>query len=219
MLISHPQVQPVMKRACDNCIARKLRCDGGHPCTRCRGVSGRSAMCTFLKPAAKRGPKFSAVKSRENHNVKSPRTKPVPSTILNHYITIYAEHLYQVWPVLDSGCLSKRLSNVEPPDIEAYILAAALSAATASQLQLPIFGSEHDIDATYLAAEVNRCRSIYEYREKSSYDAVLTSFFLHIYYATLLKPRSSMTFLQEAVSDMTEEYSLIRVIHELRHCF
>lgn len=85
-------------------------------------------------------------------------------------------------------------------DNEAYILAVALSAATGAQLQLPIFGTENKIDAAYLAAEVCRCRSIYEYREKSSYDAVLTSFFLHIYYATLLKPRSSMMFLQEAIT-------------------
>ncbi|QKX58696.1 uncharacterized protein TRUGW13939_05823 [Talaromyces rugulosus] len=44
------------KRACDTCIARKVRCDGALPCATC-GASTRKVQCTYVRPAQKRGPK------------------------------------------------------------------------------------------------------------------------------------------------------------------
>ncbi|KAI9744326.1 MAG: hypothetical protein M1818_002478 [Claussenomyces sp. TS43310] len=173
-----------MKRACDSCIKRKLRCDGGHPCTRCQQAGVQE--CRFLKPVLKRGPKGSAA-AKSN------------SATLNGYIALFEESLYAVWPIVDAACLSRRLDHADQ-DIEAYVLASALSAATASQLQLPVFGSNSKIDAAYLASQTVKGRSLYDYREEPSLDAIRTSFFLHVYHATLLKYHSSMIFLQEAIA-------------------
>ncbi|TAQ86479.1 hypothetical protein B7494_g5193 [Chlorociboria aeruginascens] len=107
--------------------------------------------------------------------------------------------LYSVWPVLDSNYLINRLQT-SSEDIEAYVLALALSSATSSQLQLSVIGPDSNITAAYLATESVRIRSTYDFREKPTYYATLVPFFLHVHYATLLKFRSSMMFLQEAIS-------------------
>lgn len=49
-----------MKRACDRCIDRKVRCDGSLPCARCSSKPELS--CTYLTPPRKRGPKFSRLR-------------------------------------------------------------------------------------------------------------------------------------------------------------
>lgn len=46
-----------IKRACDSCIARKVRCDGAWPCETCE-ASGRQLPCSYDRPAQKRGPKI-----------------------------------------------------------------------------------------------------------------------------------------------------------------
>lgn len=74
----------------------------------------------------------------------------MPTATLNEYITRFGESLYTVWPILDAACLSSRLDADQ--EIEAYTLALALSAATASQLQLPVFGPNPKIDAAYMAS-------------------------------------------------------------------
>lgn len=58
-----------MKRACDSCISRKVRCDGAQPCRSCLS-SNKKINCTYLKPARKRGP-------------KSRRISRVPATAVN----------------------------------------------------------------------------------------------------------------------------------------
>jgi hypothetical protein len=47
-----------MKRACDCCIRRKVKCDGNQPCRKC-DISRPQLTCTYLTPARKRGPKSS----------------------------------------------------------------------------------------------------------------------------------------------------------------
>ncbi|KAF7162353.1 hypothetical protein CNMCM5623_007698 [Aspergillus felis] len=44
------------KRACDECISRKVRCSGSLPCDTCLKTS-KEAGCTYLKPPGRRGPK------------------------------------------------------------------------------------------------------------------------------------------------------------------
>lgn len=51
-----PNLQGAMKRACDCCIRRKVKCDGNHPCRKCN-TSRPQLTCTYLTPAQKRGPK------------------------------------------------------------------------------------------------------------------------------------------------------------------
>ncbi|EAW18197.1 putative C6 transcription factor [Aspergillus fischeri NRRL 181] len=44
------------KRACDECISRKVKCSGSSPCDTCLKTS-KEAGCTYLKPPGRRGPK------------------------------------------------------------------------------------------------------------------------------------------------------------------
>ncbi|GFG26942.1 maltose fermentation regulatory protein MAL13 [Aspergillus udagawae] len=44
------------KRACDECISRKVKCSGSLPCDTCL-KSSKEADCTYLKPPGRRGPK------------------------------------------------------------------------------------------------------------------------------------------------------------------
>ncbi|KAF4258734.1 hypothetical protein KXV68_007174 [Aspergillus fumigatus] len=44
------------KRACDECISRKVKCNGSSPCDTCLKTS-KEADCTYLKPPGRRGPK------------------------------------------------------------------------------------------------------------------------------------------------------------------
>lgn len=55
----------LVKRACDSCIVRKVRCDGAQPCQTCE-TSTRTVRCTYVKPAQKRGPKIKHLKVRRN---------------------------------------------------------------------------------------------------------------------------------------------------------
>ncbi|XHG08304.1 hypothetical protein AWENTII_011411 [Aspergillus wentii] len=48
--------QQLTKRACDECISRKVKCSGAWPCDRCQKTT-RKGKCTYLKPARRRGPK------------------------------------------------------------------------------------------------------------------------------------------------------------------
>jgi hypothetical protein len=65
-----------MKRACDRCINRKVKCDGGQPCQRC--VAGQPQIsCTFLKLARKRGPKPSNKRFRTRHSSEHPLTSEI----------------------------------------------------------------------------------------------------------------------------------------------
>lgn len=130
--------------------------------------------------------------------VSQPR-RSVPTSTLNEYIASFEENLYAVWPVLDAPDLTRRLELLNS-DIETYVLSLALSAAVASQLQLPVFGPDPKIDAAYMASQVVKIRSRYDYREGCSLDTIRTSFFLHVYYAVLLKYHSSMLYLQEAIT-------------------
>lgn len=50
-------MKKLVKRACDSCIARKVRCDGAWPCETCE-ASGRQLPCSYDRPAQKRGPKI-----------------------------------------------------------------------------------------------------------------------------------------------------------------
>lgn len=112
--------------------------------------------------------------------------------------------MYPVWPVLDAFSLLTRLEcsdRNEEVETEAYTLATALSAATIAQLKLvSTQNGMHKIDSAYMEKECSRIRSSYNYRERPSFEGVLTSFFLHVYHAKADNRNAAMVFLQEAIS-------------------
>ncbi|KAI9046332.1 putative C6 transcription factor [Aspergillus affinis] len=68
------------KRACDECISRKVKCSGSWPCQTCQNAATRVS-CTYLRPARRRGPK---VRRRAGGGQSDPDTLvsvSVPSSI------------------------------------------------------------------------------------------------------------------------------------------
>ncbi|KAK6527372.1 hypothetical protein TWF281_010552 [Arthrobotrys megalospora] len=117
------------------------------------------------------------------------------------YLEIFRERLYSVWPVVDYDELVQRLL-IDDTDYESYALAASLCAATIAQLRLP----EHEnreyaggVTSSQFIDEAHRLRQLFEYREIFSTASLLTSFFLHIFYANAEKIRSAGSLLREAI--------------------
>ncbi|OJJ03316.1 hypothetical protein ASPVEDRAFT_170685 [Aspergillus versicolor CBS 583.65] len=90
----HPEKQAPPSRAqkaCSACHARKERCDGGYPCSRCQR---RGVTCSYtrLETACERQADFSA-----------DLTASVPSSsrwIAQDYIDIYFDEFHPIWPFL-----------------------------------------------------------------------------------------------------------------------
>ncbi|WVQ96920.1 hypothetical protein IAU59_004028 [Kwoniella sp. CBS 9459] len=61
----------MIKKACDTCHDRKVKCDGKQPCSRC--LSNGTNICTYIKPARPRGP---APKQKSQSSRDSPRFSP-----------------------------------------------------------------------------------------------------------------------------------------------
>lgn len=77
---SPPMKKPV-KRACDSCIARKVRCDGAWPCETCE-TSARQLPCTYDRPAQKRGPKIRRQSTKHHANGSEyDNEAPVPPSL------------------------------------------------------------------------------------------------------------------------------------------
>ncbi|PYH91416.1 C6 transcription factor [Aspergillus ellipticus CBS 707.79] len=64
------------KRACDECIARKVKCSGDWPCHTCQSAP-KQIPCTYLKPAQRRGPK---VRRHSLGQGQSSRARPSATT-------------------------------------------------------------------------------------------------------------------------------------------
>ncbi|KAE8339763.1 hypothetical protein BDV24DRAFT_72524 [Aspergillus arachidicola] len=206
------------KRACDECITRKVKCSGAWPCDTCRSAP-KQVKCTYLKPARRRGPKVrrqtgniesvSSVSetnastslnggaSNESHDGHRTISRPVLETVVRWY----QQSSYSVWPVIDAEVLVRRLVDGDGHDTSIYCLATALCAATMAQLQLPpLIDDGQVVDCAAMASECIRVREESNYRENLDMKSILVSFFLHVYHAKINKRNSAMMFIQEAIS-------------------
>ncbi len=87
--------------ACDECNARKVKCDGGHPCVVCRR---RKETCTYNKVHKKSGPKGARKKLTENNfKTKNGKDNLYPQAI---------DGLKSQTPLLDSDYISCDISPV-----------------------------------------------------------------------------------------------------------
>ncbi|KAF3904068.1 hypothetical protein ABW20_dc0110491 [Dactylellina cionopaga] len=137
---------------------------------------------------------------QRNSKSENENSKPAYEDYVR-YIEIFRQRLYSVWPVLDCESLVKQLAE-DQNDFEAHALAASLCSAVIAQLRLPEHGAEKLLGAVTsfeFAEEAQLLRRKFEYRETYSTASVLTSFFLHIYYANAEKLRSAGFFLREAI--------------------
>lgn len=199
------------KRACDECISRKVKCSGAWPCDTCQSAP-KQVNCTYLKPARRRGPKVRRYTGEQGEErlttgpLISPHVDPrdegishveaerpastiIPTEELASVVRSYQQASYSVWPVVDAEVLLDKLEH-GTPDVGTLCLAMALCAATMAQLQLV----PTSVDSTMMAAECMRMREAH-----LDLRSVLVSFFLHVYHAKINKRDSAMLFIREAV--------------------
>ncbi|KAJ5755673.1 hypothetical protein N7533_005216 [Penicillium manginii] len=213
------------KRACDTCIARKIKCSGSWPCGSCCD-SIKKVECTYLKSPRRRGPKVRRAVRRDpelsqntqpgyNHLFSVDDTPQgisadisLPARISKETIAgivrLYQEHSYSVWPVINANALLQQMEDVELENTNSALanitcLVTALCAATMAQLQLdPVMGT---VDSTVMARICLRIRSqCSENEEHVDLTNVLVSFFLHVYYAKVNQCSTAWNYIQEAIS-------------------
>ncbi|KAL3479684.1 hypothetical protein BJX99DRAFT_67265 [Aspergillus californicus] len=127
------------------------------------------------------------------------------------YLNIYHQHMFPVWPVIDTERLIAVIeSHTENPEMLA--LTFAVCASTATRLRpdptssltdsvaiLPYDGPS--LLAERFAAEAERYRSMYDYRESTTVGGVLIPLFLHFYYGTKrLRKQTTTLLLHESVA-------------------
>lgn len=134
------------------------------------------------------------------------RRRRIPLSAYYHFIDIFNTRLYPVWPVVSPDRLMANMAFNED-DHGTFALAAALCAATISQLRLPEHHTAdspaHDtstISSHAFAREAERFRSAYDYREDCGLPSLLTAFFLHMYYSNANKLRTAALLLREAIT-------------------
>ena len=127
-------------------------------------------------------------------------SRQLPLSAYRQFIEIFRARLYPIWPVLSPDRL---LSNMESDetDFETHSLAAALCAATISQLRLAEHTDSRDsVSSLAFALDAEQLRTQYDYRENGGLPSLLTAFFLHMYYANANKLRTAALFLREAIT-------------------
>lgn len=125
--------------------------------------------------------------------------------------------MYPVWLVVErTKLLAKLADNRE--DHETCALATAVCAATGAQLKLDKDMAMSD----RFAAEAEKHRAMYLYRDYPTVAGILVPFFLHTYYlmkerrntATILL-RESITFAQLLKLDREESYAQLEPAEQL----
>ncbi|KAI9369324.1 hypothetical protein BJX61DRAFT_536514 [Aspergillus egyptiacus] len=102
------------------------------------------------------------------------------------YIDIFQSQLYTVWPIVSTNALKAQLGEHGSPG--SYALAAALCAATLAQLRLPGHTQPHEpfiVTSSDFVRECIRFRAEFVYRGCVTLESLLTSLFLHMYYANV----------------------------------
>jgi hypothetical protein len=123
----------------------------------------------------------------------------IPISVLGRYLDIYQQELYPVWPVVRRDDLVSRLRD--KTDIEAYVLATAISAVTIAQLNLPAEDAlDLPVSGLAMALESERARHEMDYRDNPSISVLLSSFFLHIASANTGKIHKATFLLREAIT-------------------
>lgn len=220
---------------CDACALRRVKCDGNNPCWIC---IKNDQHCTFLKVRRRRGPKGPRKSTKiKLEQLQAQLSSPWASTLDQRpislgtyftYLDIYKDSLYTTWPIVRIDSLKSRLNDRPTIDYESYALAAALSAATIVQLKLSrneAMTEKADVmEGEDFVKECLRHRNQCNYQNSISIDLLLTSLFLHMYYANTGQMNAATFALREAITyadllrfgDPTTLESVCRDERELR---
>lgn len=215
-------VRAKYSRPCDGCALRKVRCDQRKPCSRC---IEHNVPCTDNRLRKKCGPKHIHKKTRDSiNNLSMGNLKINTLGNSNEILTIdkllpclqiYQTWYYGVWPVLSVAHLVSRIIQLNPSsdstltseNATSYSLCCAVCAAITRQLTFLTIGSNpivdipSNIESDGYAKEAIRARNLFDYRLTPTYDNLLISFFLYIYYVNVQGGiQAAIIYMKEAIS-------------------
>lgn len=210
----------VVKRACDGCKIRKIKCSEIPPCDGCVATG---IACTFVKHPAARGvrklrkstleeisktqqqweqlalpsPVEPVVHDRlDGENVFAPAK--IAALVLQ--LCVFRLRVYPIWPIIKVERLVASLQKPEP-DIEVLALAYAVAAATIARIK-PTQAEQHGgVTAKMMEAQCLQAKSKRPENLPPDLTTVRIPFFLHIYHEEN-EPGGlrSITYLREAIA-------------------
>lgn len=221
---------PPVKKACDACHRRKVRCTGEQPCANCAQTN---LQCTYLAIPQKKGPKgsrakvISQIRDTQQHSnpsqsspfdFNSPPTSPYsrsPAILSMQTIEVCVDffftNMYTTAWILNRGSLLDSVASQLAADPETYCLTASLCAFVMVQpgTNLAVAEGSHYRGrppqnrygyAAMLLDDIVRVRKSIDYTESPSLTCVQTSFFLFSCYFTLERQNVCWFHLREAVT-------------------
>ncbi|KAK1988769.1 fungal-specific transcription factor [Colletotrichum cereale] len=130
-----------------------------------------------------------------------PQRTPSASLVLR--LCIYRLRLFPVWPIIAVEDIMASLSR-DADDLESYVLANAVGAATIAQMKLTTTDNDDPATASSMEAECQRSRMALQEREGGppmNLNWLRTSFFLHVYHENQQPGGAkSLLYLREAIS-------------------
>lgn len=209
-----------MDSPCDGCFVRRVRCDRQRPCQTCLT---RSQTCTYLRIRKRPGPKGprSVTKDKIEEIQRGATSEPEMATptleCLTPYVPtsrisvttyctvldVFQRRLYDIWPIVDVEDLKSQLRD-RINDHTPHALAAALCAATLAQIRLWLIPNpcqeDFSVTAEDFAKECLRIRLEHNCHQEPSLHALVTSIFLHMYYANRDQVTPATISLREAIT-------------------
>ena len=219
-----------VKRACDACHRRKVKCIGDGSSRPCKNCSSAGLTCTYNAIPQKKGPKGSRAKviselretQRQSQLVAAqlndlppqsapylPRSGLISVEMITTCVDYFFKYLYPTQPILHRVKVGETIGQMET-DVEAYCLSMSLCAYMMIQpnLVLPpgaFEGLEVQPQSSYqlgqmLLQETLRVRKSYDYIESPSVWTVITSFFIFGSYFCLDRHNTAWFHLREATT-------------------
>ncbi|RKF73149.1 Maltose fermentation regulatory protein MAL13 [Golovinomyces cichoracearum] len=217
-----------VKRACDACHRRKVKCDGVNPCRNCSSVQ---LSCTFNAIPQKKGPKGSRAKViselRENQRqstlsskaverisgIASPPYSPpqVPTQgllsaeIIKECVEFFFANMYPSLPILHRGRLEQQALYADQ-NVDTYCFLTSLCAFMMIQPGMRVLGHDNCLPGANLVSgnlllqETLRTRRSYDYLESPTLNSLVTSFFLFGCYFGLDLHNNAWFHLREATT-------------------
>ncbi|KAJ5757534.1 uncharacterized protein N7511_006228, partial [Penicillium nucicola] len=181
-----------------------------------------SQTCTYVRVRKRPGPKGPrSATTRKIEEIQqlppsskmtalqSPRALCSPDSRISitNYCTvldIFQAHLYDIWPIVDAEDLKAQLCGDKKIDPSSHALAAALCAATLAQTRLWLTQDPCPeglaVTAHEFAKECLRVRLEHSHNQAPSLEALVTSVFLHMYYANQDQVTPATISLREAIT-------------------
>lgn len=227
-MASNPNTTAPVKRACDSCHRRKVKCigEGTSPCKNC--VSAGLA-CTYNAIPQKKGPKGSRAKvlselreTQRNqlaagfqtdlgYDGRSFARTPgmLPSGLVESCLEFFFAHVYPSQPVLHRQRAQEAAVNMDR-STEAYCMIVALCAYVIIQanfkplptvLPRPEMAHMSNVSIGHILLEESvRVRRGYDHRENPTHITVLTSWFYSGCYFGLARENTAWTYLRDATT-------------------